>query len=224
MNNQKRALIIMGAPASGKGTQARRLAERLHFFYLESRALIQHFFDTRSKEPAVQEAKLFYDSGRLVPSPTIFKWLTERVQELHAQGRGIVFDGSPRTLYEAERLLPLLASLYGVRNIEAFFLAVTRPTLIDRATKRRVCDRCGVAVPFSESHRPLTRCPVADCGGQLITKSLDTPDLILKRLEVYEAETMPAVEHLRQRGYLTVIDGEPAIEAITVDILSHLKA
>lgn len=216
------AIIMMGAPASGKGTQARLIAERLGLFHLESAVLGQYFFKRYPNDPKVQEAKAAYDSGKLIPTRTFFEWIKARVIELHSQGQSIMFDGSPRTLYEAENLIPLAESLYGSPNIKAFYLKVRPEVAVKRSMTRRVCEKCGASIPFTEETKQLTLCPVNGCGGRLINKSLDTPALIQKRLAVYEQETMPAVRYLMDRGYLKEIDGEQSIETITNDIVKAL--
>lgn len=98
IKNKKQAIILLGPPGSGKGTQANLLAEKLGFVHLDSGDIIREHFKKFPDDPEVKKAKRLYNQGELIPPSTITKWIKEKIKG------NIISSGSPRTLYEAKKL------------------------------------------------------------------------------------------------------------------------
>ena len=221
-NCQTKAIMMLGAPASGKGTQARVLAQRLGFFHLESGTVSKRKIESDSKDPEIQLARECYQKGELVPTKIYTKWLVELIEGKSKTYPGFVLDGSPRTVYESEQATAMFEKLYKPTEIFAFVLVISKDTAIDRALKRRICEKCQHPIPFSPETVGLIVCPVSGCGGRVVAKSLDKPEIIERRLEVFEVETLPAIIYLRSKGYLREIDGDQPISKVTEDIFKVL--
>src|SRR3989344_4239192 len=117
---KKWAVILIGPPGSGKGTQAELLAKKFGLFHLETSKLGEETINNSELvkiDTEVAEAKRLYDKGELFPPPWTVKITVAKLRELASQGMGIVFSGSPRTLHEAENELPVLEEAYGKDNV-----------------------------------------------------------------------------------------------------------
>ncbi|OHB20423.1 MAG: hypothetical protein A2666_01945 [Parcubacteria group bacterium RIFCSPHIGHO2_01_FULL_47_10b] len=212
----------MGPPGSGKGTQAALLAERFDVQHIESSKIILKNFAERPTDSDVIEAKAAYDSGELVPPPILFAWLQKEVRQLLPLGKHMVFDGSPRSVYEQERLYPLLCDVFGKQNIKGYYLELSDEIATYRMQYRRLCSVCNRTVPYTEQNKDLTTCPYEQCGGVLIKKSLDTPEVIAERLRVFIRRTKPVADFLIQEGVMKVLNGDENIELIHKIIVSKL--
>ena len=143
--------------------------------------------------------------GLVAPPIGILKKSKKKTREVAQADFGVVFSGSPRTLYEAEGLIPLIEKLYGRKNVFPFLLRVKPDTSIHRNSKRKVCSFC--ATPVIAAHN-LSACPL--CGAPLKTRSVDNPKVIPTRLKEYEERTKPIFDYLKKRGYvLPHIHAEP---------------
>ena len=125
--DNKKIVIIIGPPGSGKGTQAFLLADKLGLYYLETSKIIElKISEAKKGEYQKLDGKKYYlldeknnwEQGKLCSPPLVTFWITEKVRELSKEHKGIVFAGSPRSLYETEKMMPLLERLYGKRNIK----------------------------------------------------------------------------------------------------------
>lgn len=216
-------IIVYGNPGSGKGTQAQRIADHFGLEHFDTGRLIERTVHDPSKQAdsIIQREKEIFDSGILCTP----EWVTEIVKEaiinLHQKNKGIVFSGSPRTLYEVEEIIPLLENLYGKEQIFVFKIEIRPETAIFRNSNRRICEKCGRPVIFTPENAELKTCPL--CGGGLVIRTLDDPEAIKVRLKEYQERTMPVFDCLKERGYQTIeIDGEPLPDEVTKNIFDKL--
>jgi len=225
----KKAFIIMGPPGSGKGTQANLLAEKYGLFHLDTGRFLEslvHNPDLQNDQEVQKERERF-DSGKLLTPGFFLKHLTRQVELIAQGGSGIVFSGSPRTTQEAfegaggqPSLMETLEKLYGKENIVIFLLIAPDEVSMERNSKRVLCSVCKTPV-LGILNLNLKQCP--SCGGELYTRTLDKPDIIKERLEVYRAETFPVVEGLEKRAFIvTKIDATPMPYKIFETISSHI--
>lgn len=149
--------------------------------------------------------------------------VSDHVREIHRVGWGIVFSGSPRTLLEAQGLLPVLAKLYGRKNIFVFVLQVPESASLKRNSARLICSVCGA--PLLAEYYPTARpkyCPI--CGGPLYRRTLDNPATIKVRLKEYHERTEPIFALMRKSGYrVTRVAGLGAPYQVFKAIASTLK-
>lgn len=216
-------VILLGPPGSGKGTQAALVAEKFGLVHLETSDIIEKKFKEAPKNQEIQEAKKLFLAGKLTPPPLIVSWISEEIKKLHGAKKGIVFDGSPRTLFEAERLYPFIREKYGGKNIQVIYIEVRPQESIWRNTRRKICQKCDKPIPHTEETKNLKTCPNLKCKGKLITRQLDNPNIIEERLKVFKKETYPVVKFFEEKGLLKRVRGEQSIEDVFKDITKALN-
>jgi adenylate kinase len=224
MDENKKIVILIGPPGCGKGTQADMLAEQFNLFHFETSKIIQEKITSASPDDAVlMREKELYDSGELNTPELARGWVMDKVNELYAQGRGIVFSGSPRTLPEAEIEMPFFERLYGKINIHAINIKLSREESFNRNSHRRICKLNRHPIPNFKEYETITTCP-KDGSELVVRKELDDPETILVRYEVYQRRTEPIIEFLKDHNYsLTEINGEQSIEKVYDDIIVAIK-
>ena len=224
-DHKKWAVFLIGPPGSGKGTQADLLAQRFDLVHIQTSKLGEEKINDQElvkNDPEIAEVKRLYDKGELFPPPWIVKIVLEKVKELAEQDKGIVFSGSPRTIYEGENELPYFENLYGRENIKIINLKIGEEESIGRNSNRRICKASGHPIPNFESTKNITSCP--QDGSEIITRSLDTPETIKTRNEVYRRRTEPILVFFKNKEYNVVdINGEQPIDKVYRDILQEIS-
>ncbi|MFQ5945363.1 MAG: adenylate kinase [Anaerolineae bacterium] len=201
--------MLLGPPGAGKGTQASRLAERLGLLHLSTGDLFREAIATGSDLGRQVEAIL--DRGELVPDKVTVGMVRERM-ELPDAADGVVLDGFPRTVSQAEALEELLSDR-AQRLDGVLYIQVGEEELIRRLSGRRICRNCGTN--YHVQFRPPRQEGVCDiCGGVLYQREDDRPETVRHRIQVYLEATSPLIEYYRRRGLLREIDGEGEIEAV----------
>lgn len=216
-----KAVIFLGPPASGKGTQAMIIAHNLGAIYFRTSKIIKDRFDNFPNDPEVIKAKILHDSGELVPASILVKWTVQEIEKLFQAGETVVFDGVFRSMQETDATFPTFEKYLKPYEIKAFFLKVSENTAIKRSSTRRICSVCGYPAPYNSQTIDLKLCLRPKCGGELIAR-IDEKK-IHKRLEIYNKETLPVLDFFKKKGILEEIDGEPSIEEITENILNKIK-
>jgi adenylate kinase len=206
-------IIFLGPPGAGKGTQARELAREWSVPQIATGDMLRD--QMAAGTPLGREAKQFYDRGELVPDDVILRMIRERLTEPDA-AQGFIFDGFPRNLAQAEALERLLRDI-GQAIDGVLYFEVSESELLRRLTGRRVCRRCGET--FHVVSRPPKRADVCDaCGAELYQRKDDTEETVKNRLSVYTNQTAPLLQHYRDRGLVSTVKGEGAIDAIRDDL------
>lgn len=222
---KKIAVIIYGPPGSGKGTQANLLAEKLGLIHFDTGKFLESVVHDpgRAREKAVQRERKLFDTGILMTPRFVLREVAQHAKKLAKAGWGIVFSGSPRTIYEVKGLMPLLEKLYGKAHIRVYALQVKNATSIARNSTRIVCAVC--KRPLLTKYYPAkktARCPV--CAGPFYRRTLDNPQTIAVRLKEYETRTKPIFAFMRKRGYRVLrVNGEPPPHIVFQSIYGALK-
>jgi len=228
----KQVIILFGQPGAGKGTQAEILSDKTGYYHFESSKVIEACFKNESPDKVfeiegqtykVEDEKKRWEEGLLNSPPFVVFLMVEKVRELAKEGKSIIFSGSPRTVYEAEREIPLLEELYGLENIRFVMLEITAETTTFRNSHRRICGLIRHSILFSPETEKLTKCPLD--GSDLVKrKGLDDPDTIKKRLEVFKEQTYPVVEVIKKQGlHLRKVNGEQSVADVHKDIVEAIK-
>lgn len=224
-------IIILGPPGSGKGTQAGLLAEKFNLYHWETSKIINRIIDRAEKGEFVTiEGKKYYfeeerklsERGLLWDPPFLVYFVKEKIKSLAKEGRGIALVGSPRTLYEGKRIIPLLKKIYGSENIKVISIKLSTKESIWRNSHRRECELMRHSILYNKETIPLTRCPLD--GSKLLHRKDDNPEIIKTRLKEYRERTLPLVQYFREQG-LTIIEveGEQSVVDLFNDILKKLK-
>lgn len=205
--------IMLGPPGAGKGTQAALLHDQLKIPHISTGDLLREHI--RKDTDLGKEAKTFMDKGHLVPDQLILDMLFERVAQTDC-ARGYILDGFPRTLPQAESLQ---ARLKGLVEPIVINLELSDATIIERLTKRVICEKCGT--PYHLLYSPPKKDGVCDkCSGNLIQRSDDTEAVITKRLKVYHEQTSPLVAYYQKLKLLHSINCNQSKEKIFSEVLS----
>lgn len=202
-------IVLLGAPGSGKGTQASRIAKERRWVHLSTGDLFR--MHLANETPLGLLAKSYVDKGDLVPDEVTVDMVRDRLGRVPGDAR-VIYDGFPRTVRQAEALDGLLRELR--RSLAgAVLLDVPREELVRRMTKRATCVNCQTV--YSLDTRPPRRDGVCDkCGGRVVQRSDETPEIIDRRLDVYERQTRPLVELYAKRGGLRRVDGMGSPEEV----------
>lgn len=209
---EKIAVIIYGSPGAGKGTQANMVADALDLVHFDTGKVLEQVVHDpfRQKSAFVRRERKLFDSGALL-TPRFVAGVVEReINRIAVAGVGLVFSGSPRTLYEAGKIFPVLEKRYGKKRIFLFVLDVSADISVKRNSVRLLCKACGA--PLLVEYVPIKNpkhCP--RCGGPLYRRTIDNKKTIMVRLREYEERTKPIFAFARARGYrIHTIDGRPA--------------
>jgi adenylate kinase len=208
----KRRLVLLGAPGSGKGTQAEMITRQLGIPVTSPGAILRRERDLGT--PLGLETADTTQHGGLV-SDKIIVGLIEDWLRLHG-GHGFVFDGFPRTIPQAESLQSILVRHRTPLDL-AIWLDVSEQTIADRISTRLQCQSCGFTTSQSSAtfaQRPV--CPY--CDGPLVRRNDDDVDVLKKRLEEFNAKTQPLATFYEKSGALRKIDGNRDREAVFADI------
>lgn len=202
-------IVLLGAPGSGKGTQARRLMEQRGIPQISTGDMLRAAVaaDTRFG----RQARTIMEEGRLVPDDIMLGIISERLAENDTE-QGFILDGFPRTGKQAQDLEELLEQ-QGQPLESAILLDIDFDILMKRLTGRRTCSTTGklLNVHFS-SQEELDEC--VRMGGELVQREDDKEETIGKRLSVYREQTEPVVDYYRSRGLLKTIDADGSMDEV----------
>lgn len=216
-------LIFLGAPGAGKGTQAKRLAERYGIPQVSTGDM---FRDHKARGTELgKKAQGYMDSGQLVPDELLYEMVEDRLDQPDCD-RGFILDGFPRTAPQAEWLDRYLARRrFEGRSMTPVVIdfQVGYNQLLQRLTGRRSCPVCGriYNVYFQPPRVPET-CDVD--GARLVTRKDDSEQVISERLKAYERQTVPLADYYRKQGRLRVINGDQQADQVTREAVELLEA
>ena len=193
---------MLGAPGAGKGTQAKKIAEKYSIPHISTgdifRANIKNGTELGNK------AKTYMDQGLLVPDELVVDLVVDRVGQDDAKN-GYVLDGFPRTIPQAEALDKALEAI-GEKVDFAINVEVPDENIIRRMSGRRACVACGGT--YHLVHIPPKQEGICDtCGKELILREDDKPETVKKRLDVYHEQTQPLIDYYTGKGILKEVDG-----------------
>jgi adenylate kinase len=198
-------LVLVGPPGAGKGTQAQFLAAHYSIPHISTGDIFRA--NLKANTPLGQEAKTFMDRGELVPDSVTNAMVKDRLQ-LDDVANGFLLDGFPRNVAQAEVLRAILAEKR--TPLDAVLeLSIPNDVIVGRLSSRLTCKSCGAPSPSD-----ATSCSA--CGAtDLYQRADDSPEVITKRLDVYEEQTAPIVHFYRTEGLLITIDAEGEVAEIT---------
>ena len=207
-------IIMLGAPGAGKGTQAKKIAEKYQIPHISTGDI----FRSNIKEGTElgMKAKAYMDQGGLVPD-----MLMDRIQKDDCKN-GYVLDGFPRTIPQAESLTNALNE----RNQKidyAVNVDVPDENIVNRMSGRRACLSCGAT--YHIVYKPSKVEGICDvCGDKLVLRDDDKPETVKKRLSVYHDQTQPLIDYYKEAGVLANVDGTQDMEKVFSDIVAVLGA
>ena len=209
-------IVLLGYPGSGKGTQAGVISEKFALFHISTGDIFREAVSGHT--PLGEEVSGYLVAGRLVPDKLVLEVIKAK---LATETRGLLFDGFPRTVEQAQGLDDYFNSRS--QRIDAvIFLDVDEEAVVTRIGSRRTCPNC------QKIYNLLTSPPAADghcddCGQKLILRDDDKPEVVRRRISVYKDQTEPLVAYYRGIGDFYQVKGGNAPEAVTKEIAAILQ-
>lgn len=196
MSDERKGIILIGAPGSGKGTQAKKMKEELGYAHISTGDLLRAA--VRAGTDLGKQAKKFMDEGGLVPDSLVIGLLKEALDQPEA-GKGFILDGFPRTMAQAEAL-DAEVTIDKVIDIQVPFDLIE-----ERITGRRMSPKGHV---YHVKYNPPKQEGVCDVTGEaLYQRADDKPDKVKSRLSKFESETQPVIGHYQAKGKVVEVDG-----------------
>ena len=208
------SIVLFGPPGAGKGTQAQRIMDTTGLPQISTGDMLRAAVSKGTNTG--MEAKKYMDAGQLVPDEVIINLIKERIKEPDAVN-GVMFDGFPRTIPQAEAL----ADITDVSHVIA--IEVPDERIVERICGRFTCATCGSV--FHDSFNPTKISGVCDnCEStEFKRRADDNADTVMNRLSAYHKQTSPLADWYEGQGIFIRVDGDRDIDNITTDILDALK-
>ena len=212
-------IIMLGAPGAGKGTQAKKIADKYQVPHISTGDIFRA--NIKNGTELGVKAKTYMDQGLLVPDDLVVDLVVDRLAQEDC-ANGCVLDGFPRTIPQAECLDAALAAK-GEAIDYAIDVDVPDENIINRMSGRRACVACGAT--YHIVHIPTKVEGVCDrCGESLILRDDDKPETVKKRLDVYHAQTQPLIDYYTEKNVLKSVDGTKDMEEVFQAIVDILGA
>ena len=210
-------IIMLGAPGAGKGTEAKKIAAKYNIPHISTGDIFRA--NIKNQTELGVKAKTYMDQGLLVPDELVVDLVADRLNEKDCQS-GCVLDGFPRTIPQAEALDKALEAM-GQKVDYAIDVDVPDENIVHRMGGRRACVGCGAT--YHLEYAPTKVEGVCDvCGKDLILRDDDKPETVLKRLNVYHAQTQPLIEYYTNAGILKSVDGTVDMNEVFAAIVEIL--
>ena len=212
-------IIMLGAPGAGKGTQAKRIAQKYTIPHISTGDIFRA--NIKNGTELGKKAKEYMDQGLLVPDELTCDLVMDRIQQDDCKN-GFVLDGFPRTIPQAEALDEALTKI-GQKMDYAIDVDVPDENIVNRMGGRRACLSCGAT--YHVEFNPTKAEGVCDaCGAQTVLRDDDKPETVQKRLTVYHDQTQPLIDYYKKQGILKSVDGTQPMEAVFDAIIGILGA
>ena len=214
-------IIILGAPGSGKGTQCKWISSKYGIEHISMGDIFRK--NIKERTDIGIEAEKYINQGQLVPDDIAIKTLEETLDKIDNLEKGIILDGYPRTIIQAEKLDEYLDKK-SLKLDAVINLTISDEEIISRVVNRRICcnSKCGEI--YNIKNNPPKKENVCDkCGASLIKRADDNEKTALNRVEVYHKQTKPLIKYYNEKGILNTILGVGTLEETQMNIESILN-
>ncbi len=217
----KHIIIFMGIPGSGKGTEAKKLAEEFGYVHISTGDLFRALALDPKADP--NDLKLLEDmkAGRLVSDALVYKLAFQAIEHSLAEGHGVVLDGAIRSVEQAKAFEAFFEKKGLVGEVQVIELTLDDEMAYNRLTKRKICSECGAILPYSLDNEVRTVCQA--CGGKLVVRSDDSPEIARKRLEEQgNAMIKPIIAYYQTIGLWKAVDASKSIDEVHHEVVACL--
>lgn len=198
-------MVILGAPGSGKGTQAKKIQEELDLIHISTGDILRAEIEKESSLGI--KVKEYVHQGKLVPDEIIIELIKQKLVCGDAES-GFILDGFPRNVVQAEKLDKILSGMK-IKLDTVLLIDVDKNEIIKRVSKRFICENCG---PIIVDHSQADKCP--KCGGNIYRREDDNPETVEHRLEVFEKKTRSLINYYKGRKLFKCVNGNGSIDEI----------
>ena len=218
----KKVIVLIGIPGSGKGTQAKRLAQNFGYGHISTGDLLRAF----EKDPQLSttDKNLLRDmkEGKLVTDALIYRLAFKAIDDYFSKGKGVVLDGAIRTSGQAQGYTDYFNSKGMDSEVVAVEIRLTDEEGVVRITNRKICEQCGFIIPYIPNTDALSTCE--KCGGKLIRRSDDNPETILKRMKEQGNQAIaPICAYYQSHNQLRVVNGNKGIDEVEKEIITVVQ-
>ncbi len=211
-------ILMLGAPGAGKGTQAKKIAEKYGIPHISTGDIFRA--NIKNQTELGKKAKAYMDQGALVPDELTLELIMDRFTNDDCKN-GYVLDGFPRTIPQAEALTKALADKQDAVDY-AINVDVPDEAIVSRMSGRRACLACGGT--YHIKFNPTKTEGICDaCGGELVLRDDDKPETVQKRLNVYHEQTQPLIDYYQAQNILKEVDGTLPLEEVFQAIIAILE-
>lgn len=206
-------LVLFGIQGSGKGTQSKMIAEKFNLQIFETGGELRKLSGQDTE--LAKKVKSIIESGKLVPTEVVMEIVANFLHQLPA-GKAVLFDGIPRSDDQQAQFDELMKK--EGRSFMGLTIDLTEEEAMKRLTTRRICTKCKEVYPAFYDKANCEK-----CGGELVTRSDDTPDAIKIRLSTFTEKTLPVINDYQSRGLMLKVNGKETIENVTKEIVAVLS-
>ena len=202
----------MGPPASGKGTQTKKLAAETGFVHVDTGSLLREAMAKGTEAGKI--AKDYVEKGALVPVEVVAQIIKDRLKQDDVQ-KGFILDGFPRSIEQAEMLDDMLKEIDEGKEVQTkvIYFEIPIENLMERIIYRRSCPKCGAI--YNLKTMPIKQEGICDaCGSELVQRKDDTEEIAKKRFDTYFEQTAPLIDFYTNRGLLVKLDATGSIDEI----------
>ncbi len=234
----KQVIILFGPPGAGKGTQAELLSDKMGLYLFETSKILEREFEKAenlskdSKERFIdfdeQKFDILYEKkiwkeGILCDPPFVTYLVIREIKKLFEEGKNLILSGSPRTIYESEKIMPFIEKLYGKENIKTILIKIKPEETIFRNSHRKICELMRHSILYTKETENLTTCPLD--GSKLVKREdLDDPEIIKVRLKEYAERTEPIFDYFKNNSLqIKEVNGEQSVADVYKDVLEAVK-
>lgn len=218
----KKILIFIGPPGSGKGTQAKLLANKFQYKHISTGDLFRALATDNNASEKEKQALEDMKSGRLVSDWLVFNLAFKEIKKNLLAGVGVVLDGAIRNIEQAQEFQKFFAENNWENEVQVIEVSLTDEDAFNRLTKRRICAKCGEIIPYLSATKDLLVCP--KCSGELVFRQDDNEEIIKKRIEDQgNASLYPILDYYKNLNILESIDGNQTIQFVEKQIEDIVK-
>ena len=210
-------IVLLGGPGAGKGTQSEFLIKEFGMLHISTGDLLREAVANQTE--AGKKAKSFMDAGNLVPDDVILGIMQDKFENSDLS-KGLILDGFPRNVEQAEALDEMLGNL-NTQIDKAILIDTPNDLIIKRICSRRTCKSCGrigSVIDMSAEDAAAYVCP--DCGGEMYQRDDDNEVTVQNRIDVYEQKTAPLIDYYKAQNKLYTVDGSASVPK---EVFENLK-